>query len=69
MWHFDRPGIIEIINFLVILHFNSLNNDISVNMHVITLKFSMYILKVVLEGRVSQICQLGTSFCFIKKSG
>ena len=63
MCHFDRLGIIEIINFKVIFFtFTFLNIDISVNLYVINLDFSKYILKVVLERSMSQMFHLGPSF-------
>ena len=43
--------------------------DISLIIYTITLKFSMCILKVLLEGRVSQIFYLGPSFHFRAKNG
>ena len=43
--------------------------DISVNIYIIDLKFSVYILKVPLEGSVSQIFYLGPCFHFMAKNG
>ena len=43
--------------------------DISITIHVIDLRFSVYILKVLLEGSVSQIVYLGPSFYFMAKNG
>ena len=43
--------------------------DISVTIYLIDLGFSVYILKVLLEGRVSQILYLGPSFHFMAKNG
>ena len=43
--------------------------DISVAIYVIDLKFSVYILKVPLEGRVSQIFDLDPSFHLMAKNG
>ena len=41
--------------------------DISVTLKDFKMKFSMHVLKVLLEGTVSQIFYLGLSFYFIKK--
>ena len=43
--------------------------DISVTIHIIPLRFSVCILKVLLEGSVSQIFDLGPSFYFMAKNG
>ena len=43
--------------------------DISVTTYIINLKLSVHILKVVLEGKVSQISDLGPSFYFMPKNG
>ena len=43
--------------------------DISVTIYAIDLRFSVYILKVPLEGSVSQILDLGPSFHFMAKNG
>ena len=43
--------------------------DISVTIHIIPLKFSVCILKVLLEGSVSQFSYLGPSFHFMAKNG
>ena len=50
-------------------HFKFLNMDISVSIHVIGLRFSVYSLKVLLEGSVSQIFCLGPRFYFMTKNG
>ena len=42
--------------------------DISVTIYVIDLRFSVCILKVLLEGSVSQILDLGPSFHFMPKN-
>ena len=41
------------------------NMDISLIIALICLKFCMYILKMYMEGRVSQIFDIGFSFCLI----
>ena len=43
--------------------------DISVTIYITELKFSVWILKVLLEGSVSQIFDLGPSFYFMTKNG
>ena len=43
--------------------------NISVTIYDIDLRFSVYILKVPLEGRVSQFFYLGPSFHFMAKNG
>ena len=43
--------------------------DISVNIYIIDLKFSVCILKVLVEGSVSQIFYLGPSFYLMTKNG
>ena len=43
--------------------------DISVTIHIISLRFSVYIRKVLPEGSVSQIFYLGPSFYFMAKNG
>ena len=43
--------------------------DISFTIYVIDLRFSVYNLKVLLEGSVSQIFYLGPSFHFMAKNG
>ena len=43
--------------------------DISVTIHIIHLKLSVCILKVLLEGSVSQILYLGPRFYFMAKNG
>ena len=43
--------------------------DISVTIYLIDLRFSVYILKVLLEGSMSQIFYLGPSFHFMAKNG
>ena len=43
--------------------------DISVSINITELKFSVWILKVLLEGSVSQIFDLGSSFHFMTKNG
>ena len=43
--------------------------DISVTLKDFKMKFSMHVLKVLLEGTVSQIFYLGLSFYFIKITG
>ena len=43
--------------------------DISVTIYIVDLKFSVCILKVLLEGRVSQIFIVGPSFHFMTKNG
>ena len=43
--------------------------DISVTICAIDLRFSVYILKVPLEGSMSQIFDLGPSFHFMAKKG
>ena len=43
--------------------------DISVTIYIIKLKFSVCMLKVLPEGRVSQILDLGLSFYFMAKNG
>ena len=43
--------------------------DISVTIYLIDLSFSVYILKVLLEGSVSQFFYLGPSFHFMAKNG
>ena len=42
--------------------------DISITIYAIDLRFSVYILKVPLEGIVSQIFYLGPSFYFMAKN-
>ena len=51
------------------IFFNFLNMDISLTIYVIDLRFSVYNLKVLLEGSVSQIFYLGPSFHFMAKDG
>ena len=46
-------------------HFYFLNIDISLTIYVIDLKFSVCILKVLLQGRVSQFFYLGPGFHLI----
>ena len=65
MWHFDRPRNKEIIFF----HFYFLNMDSSVTIYITELKFSVWILKVLLEGSVSHFFYLGPSFHFMTKNG
>ena len=43
--------------------------DISVTINIAELKFSVWILKVLLEGSLSQIFDLGPSFHFMTKTG
>ena len=43
--------------------------DISLTIYVIGLRFSVYNLKVLLEGSVSQFFYLGPSFYFMAKNG
>ena len=43
--------------------------DISVTIYIIDLRFSVYILKVLLEGSLSQFFYLGPSFHFMTKNG
>ena len=43
--------------------------DISVTFKDFKMKFSMHVLKVLLEGTVSQIFDLGFSFYFMSKNG
>ena len=43
--------------------------DISITIYAIDLRFSVYILKVTLEGSVSQTFDLGPSFHFMAKNG
>ena len=43
--------------------------DISVTNYAIDLRYSVYILKVPLEGSMSQIFDLGPSFHFMAKNG
>ena len=43
--------------------------DISLTIYVIDLRYSVYILKVLVEGSVSQIFYLGPSFYFMAKNG
>ena len=43
--------------------------DISVNIYIIDLEFSMCILEVLVEGSMSQIFDLGPSFYFMTKKG
>ena len=42
--------------------------DISLDIYIVNLKFSMSIIKVFLEGRMSQIFELGPSFHFLEKN-
>ena len=53
-------------SFLSLLFFE---HDISVTIKVFDLKLCVHILKVPLEGRVSQIFYLGFSFYFMSKNG
>ena len=50
-------------------HFYFLNSDISVNIKVINIKFSVRFLKVRPEGCVAQIFYLGLDFNFMSKNG
>ena len=50
-------------------HFYFLNSDISGNIKVINMKFSVRFLKVRPEGSVSQIFDLGLGFNFMSKNG
>ena len=43
--------------------------DISVTIYIIQLTFSVWVLKVLLEGSSSQIYYLGPSFHFMAKNG
>ena len=43
--------------------------DISLDIYIVNLKFSMSIIKVFFEGSVSQIFDLGPSFHFMEKNG
>ena len=58
--------ILDIIMFFRKYEFNI---DISVTIHVFDLKFCFHILKVPLEGSVSQILYLGLSLYFMSKNG
>ena len=53
-----------------IFHFYFLNIDISVTIYITELKFSVWILKVLVEGSVSQFLFLGPSYHLMtKKTG
>ena len=55
-FYFNRLEIIRLINLkLIFFYFYFLNRDFSVNICVMDLKFSVWVLKVPLEGSVSQI--------------
>ena len=43
--------------------------DISVTIYAVNLRFSVYILKILIEGSVSQIFDLGPSLYFMAKNG
>ena len=51
---------------ILIFHVISLNNDISVTVADIILKFCMLVLHILPEGSVSQIFYLGPSFYFMQ---
>ena len=53
----------------IFFHFYFLNNDISGNIKVINMEFSVRFLKVGPEGSMSQIFYLGLSFNFMSKNG
>ena len=50
-----------------LFHFEYLNRDLSVNIYIINLKFSVRILKVFLKKKWSQVLYLGPSFRFFDK--
>ena len=52
-----------------IFHFYFLNKDFSLTFGVNVLKFSTDVRNIRMEGSVSQILDLGLSFCLIKKNG
>ena len=69
MKKYDYPRLSENINlkpFLSLLFFNMV---ISVTVQDFNMKFSMHVLEVLLEGRVSEIFDLGLSFYFMSKNG
>ena len=51
------------------LYFYFLNKDFSLTIGVNVLRFSTDVRNIHIEGSVSQIFDLGLSFCFIKKNG
>ena len=65
----NRPKIRQIMNLNRIFHFYYLNMDFSVTIYIIKMKFSVCIITVLPEGRVSQIFDLGPSFHFMAKNG
>ena len=53
------------VNKTLFFHFFFLNKDFWLNSKVKILKFSTDVKNIVIEGSVSQIFDLGLSFCFI----
>ena len=60
MFHFIRPGIIEIMNLKVIFSLLFLKINISVTIYDSDLKSSVCILDILLQGQVSQIFYFGS---------
>ena len=52
-----------------IFHFYILNKDFSLNIEVNVLKSFTDVKNILIEGSVSQIFNLGLSFCFMSKNG
>ena len=50
-------------------HFYFLNSHMFVNIQVMNMKFSVWFLKIRLEGSLSQIFYLGPSFYVLSKNG
>ena len=57
------------VNKKLFFHFYILNKDFWLNIKGKILKFSTDVKDIVVEGSVSQIFDLGLSFCFISKNG
>ena len=57
------------VNKKLIFHLHFFNKDFWLNFEVKLLKFSTDVKHIVMEGSVSQIFDLGLSFCFISKNG
>ena len=57
------------VNKKLFFYFYFFNKDFSLTIGVNVLRFSTGVRNLHMEGSVSQILDLGLSFCFIKKNG
>ena len=69
LFNFDRQICKKVMIFYLSFSFFFLNSDISVTVYAINIIFSLSLLKVLLEGRVSQIFDICPRYYFMSKIG